>query len=74
MCNQLHGPAYINRSLCTNDSDFLTGDDVKDLKNSQFFRPTAQIQIEKIIFLPQRHNESNKIRTMTTIATAGLAK
>ena len=37
MCNQLHGPAYINRSLCTNDSDFLTGDDVKDLKNSQFF-------------------------------------
>ena len=36
-CVVLHGPAYINRSLCTNDSDFLTGDEVKDLKCSQFF-------------------------------------
>jgi hypothetical protein len=36
-CNLLHGPAFSNRSLCTNDSDFLTGDTMKELDCSQFF-------------------------------------
>lgn len=33
----LHGPAFKNRDLCTNDSDFLTGDGFKDMDFSQFF-------------------------------------
>jgi len=36
-CNSLHGPAFQKRKLCTNDSDFLTGDLVKDIPFSQFF-------------------------------------
>lgn len=36
-CNKLHGPAFMNRSLCTNDSDFLTGDTMNELDYSQFF-------------------------------------
>lgn len=33
----LHGPAFKNRSLCTNDSDFLTGDCFNKMDFSQFF-------------------------------------
>ena len=36
-CNLYHGPAFLKRELCTNTSDFLTIDDLKDLKFSQFF-------------------------------------
>ena len=36
-CNRLHGPAFMNRKLCTNDSDFLTGDTMEELNSSQFF-------------------------------------
>jgi hypothetical protein len=36
-CNLLHGPAFMNRKLCTNDSDFLTGDTMTELDYSQFF-------------------------------------
>ena len=36
-CNELRGPAFINRGLCTNDSDFLTGDAVSGIPVSQFF-------------------------------------
>lgn len=36
-CNKLHGPAFMNRQLCTNDSDFLTGDTMKELNHTQFF-------------------------------------
>ena len=35
--NLLRGPAFKNRNLCTNDSDFLTGDSVKDMEYLQFF-------------------------------------
>jgi hypothetical protein len=35
--NEYHGPAYFKRSLCTNDSDFLTGDLLKEIPASQFF-------------------------------------
>ena len=35
--NNLHGPAFIKRKLCTNDCDFLTGDEFMHLKDSQFF-------------------------------------
>jgi hypothetical protein len=33
----LHGPAFKNRTLCTNDSDFLTGDNFNNMDFSQFF-------------------------------------
>ena len=33
----LHGPAYKNRKLCTNNTDFITMDDLKDIKLTQFF-------------------------------------
>ena len=36
-CNKLHGPAFMNRKMCTNDSDFLTGDTMDELNHSQFF-------------------------------------
>jgi len=36
-CDFLHGPAFKNRKLCTNDSDFLTGDNVSEVPFSQFF-------------------------------------
>lgn len=35
--NFFHGPAYIKRCLCTNDSDFLTGDDLVSIPFEQFF-------------------------------------
>jgi len=35
--NKLHGPAFTKRDLCTNQSDFLTIEDMKDLQYSQFF-------------------------------------
>jgi len=35
--NNLHGPAYLKRQLCTNDTDFLTGDDLAIIPFEQFF-------------------------------------
>lgn len=35
--NLLHGPAYKNRTLCTNNSDFLTLDQLDELNIHQFF-------------------------------------
>jgi hypothetical protein len=34
--NKLHGPAFISRKICTNDCDFLTGDELKDIPYPQF--------------------------------------
>ena len=34
---KLHGPAAQNRSLCTNDSDFVTLDDLNELPFDQFY-------------------------------------
>jgi len=34
--NRLHGPAFMNRQICTNDSDFLTGDLIKEIPFQQF--------------------------------------
>jgi hypothetical protein len=36
-CNSLHGPAFLNRTICTNDRDFLTDDILKDITYTQFF-------------------------------------
>jgi hypothetical protein len=36
-CNLYHGSAFFNRELCTNTNDFLTMDDLKELRFSQFF-------------------------------------
>ena len=33
----MHGPAYINRSLCTNQTDFFTMNDLKNIPINQFF-------------------------------------
>lgn len=35
--NKLHGPAYINRGLCTNSYDFLSMDELTDIPKEQFF-------------------------------------
>ena len=35
--NNLHGPAFMNRSLCSNTYDFLSMDELKDVSNDQFF-------------------------------------
>lgn len=35
--NQLHGPGYIKRELCTNNTDFFTMEHLSDLPCSQFF-------------------------------------
>ena len=35
--NKLHGPAFIKRHLCVNDSDFLSGDPLSTLNYNQFF-------------------------------------
>ena len=32
-----HGPAFKNKGLCTNMTDFLTMDNISDLQNEQFF-------------------------------------
>jgi hypothetical protein len=37
LLNGLRGPAFINRSLCTNDSDFVTLDELKYIAPNQFF-------------------------------------
>ena len=35
--NKLHGPANIKRRLCTNDTDFLTLDNITDIPYNEFF-------------------------------------
>ena len=35
--NNLHGPAFKNRKLCTNNTDFITMDELNDLNLNQFF-------------------------------------
>ena len=34
---KFHGPAFKNKGLCTNMTDFLTMDNISDLQNEQFF-------------------------------------
>ena len=40
--NKFHGPAYLKRELCTNDTDFLTGDEIKTIPAHQFFSFTDE--------------------------------
>ena len=35
-CNMLRGPAFMNRSLCNNDEDFLTGETMNEVSADQF--------------------------------------
>jgi hypothetical protein len=35
-CNDLRGPAFMDRSTCNNDEDFLTGDTMKEVSIDQF--------------------------------------
>lgn len=34
---KIHGPAFINKACCTNNSDFITLEDIKDIHFLQFF-------------------------------------
>jgi len=34
--NNAHGPAYIKRTLCTNNSDFITMEPIEEIKSTQF--------------------------------------
>ena len=45
--NKYHGPAFFNRKLCTNDTDFLSGDDLCKLTYSQFF---SYIDVDNFIY------------------------
>ena len=36
-CNFYHGPAFIKRDLCVNETDFFTLDKLKDIPYNQFF-------------------------------------
>ena len=45
--NTYHGPAYLNRSLCTNTTDFMTMDNIKEIPFSQFF---SYEDIDKFIY------------------------
>jgi hypothetical protein len=38
---RLRGPAYFRRNLCTNEYDFLTGDDMASIEANQFFSYTG---------------------------------
>jgi len=35
--NNIHGPGFKNRSICTNNFDFLSMDELTSIKNEQFF-------------------------------------
>jgi hypothetical protein len=35
--NKYHGPAFINRSICTNNFDFLSMEELKEIPKEQFF-------------------------------------
>jgi hypothetical protein len=45
--NNLHGPAIIKRNICTNDSDFLTGDELTAIPYSQFI---SFIDVDRFIY------------------------
>lgn len=47
ICNKLRGPAFIHRSKCTNDTDFLSGDTLVQLSNSQFI---SYIDVDGFIY------------------------
>lgn len=36
-CNKLHGPAYLKREICTNNSDFFTMEELNEISYSQFY-------------------------------------
>lgn len=40
-CNKLRGPAFMDRSKCNNDEDFLTGDTMRELSVEQFVSYSA---------------------------------
>jgi len=40
-CNMLRGPAFMDRSLCNNDEDFLTGDTMREVCADQFSSYTS---------------------------------
>ena len=46
-CNKLRGPAFIHRGKCTNDTDFLSGDTLVQLSNSQFI---SYIDVDGFIY------------------------
>ena len=49
--NNLHGPAYKNRKLCTNNTDFITMENLNDLDINQFFSYIVELVIIKNIYM-----------------------
>ena len=41
-CNNLRGPAFLKRSLCNNDTDFLTVEHMSDIPYEQFISYRAE--------------------------------
>lgn len=61
-CNMLRGAAFMDRSLCNNDEDFLTGDTMREVCVSQFSSYTASdgfIYGFDIVSLYNLKNKSN---------------
>lgn len=61
-CNMLRGPAFMKRSLCNNDEDFLTGDTMREVCAEQFSSYTASdgfIYGFDIVSLYNLKNKSN---------------
>jgi len=46
-CNYYRGPALLNRSLCTNDTDFLTTEPIKEMPFAQF---VSYEDVDKFIY------------------------
>ena len=63
---QLHGPGFLNKNVCTNDKDFCTLDEIKDIPYNQFFSFKDQdnyIYAFDIYSLYNLYKKNNKIIT-----------
>ena len=46
-CNRLRGPGFLNRSLCTNNEDFLTMENLSNVHHHQF---VSYIDSDKFVY------------------------
>ena len=59
--NRLHGPAYMKRSLCVNDTDFFTLDPLNEIDKYQFISFEDKDNFESINYF-QQLAKKNKMR------------
>ncbi len=62
--NNLHGPAYIKRHLCVNDTDFFTLEEINDIPNTQF--------LSYNIYLVDSNNDKTLTYTDTHFGSDGV--